>query len=154
MEDWKDVVGWEGLYQVSSYGNVKNARTGLILRQGINGKGRYTVRPYSNGCGRTKNVHCLVAEAFLGPKPRGLEVCHNDGNCLNNRIENLRYDTRSENIKDRYRHGWVHPNKAKTHCPQGHEYTAENTYVYPDGSRECRTCKRDNAKAQYAKGTL
>ena len=52
-----------------------------------------------------KNVHILIAEAFLGPRPEGLEVCHNDGNRNNNRPDNLRYDTRSSNNLDAYDHG-------------------------------------------------
>lgn len=53
----------------------------------------------------TKSVHRLVAAAFLGPCPEGFEVCHNDGTRSNNELSNLRYDTRSENQRDKVRHG-------------------------------------------------
>lgn len=53
----------------------------------------------------TKMVHRIVAEAFLGPCPEGQECCHNNGDSLDNRIENLRYDTHGENIIDRTKHG-------------------------------------------------
>lgn len=50
-------------------------------------------------------VHTAVALAFLGPRPEGLDVCHNDGDPTNNRLDNLRYDTRTDNILDVYRLG-------------------------------------------------
>lgn len=50
-------------------------------------------------------VHRLVAAAFLGPKPEGTEVCHNNGDPTDCRVENLRYDTRSGNQRDRVIHG-------------------------------------------------
>jgi hypothetical protein len=55
----------------------------------------------------TKMVHRLVAEAFLGPCPSGMECCHNNGVAADNRLLNLRYDTHKSNIDDRARHGRV-----------------------------------------------
>ena len=51
-----------------------------------------------------RSVHILVLTAFRGPKPQGTEACHNNGNPYDNRIDNLRWDTRSSNAKDRSRH--------------------------------------------------
>lgn len=48
----------------------------------------------------TRYVHELVTGAFLGPRPKGLEVCHFDEDKANNRLENLRYDTRQQNARD------------------------------------------------------
>jgi hypothetical protein len=50
-------------------------------------------------------VDRLVLEAFAGPCPEGLECCHNDGDPANNRLENLRWDTRKANVEDSRRHG-------------------------------------------------
>jgi hypothetical protein len=50
-------------------------------------------------------VHRLVLEAFVGPCPAGMEACHNNGVRTDNRLENLRWDTRSANCRDRIRHG-------------------------------------------------
>lgn len=50
-------------------------------------------------------MHRLVLEAFAGPCPEGLECCHNDGNPANNRLENLRWDTRQANMDVLLRHG-------------------------------------------------
>ncbi len=54
-------------------------------------------------------LHRLILEAFRGPCPDGMECCHNDGNAGNNQIENLRWDTKTENASDRSLHG-------KTYC--------------------------------------
>ena len=54
---------------------------------------------------RMVHIHRLVLEAFVGPCPAKMEACHNDGVRLNNRLSNLRWDTRSANVKDAYRHG-------------------------------------------------
>ena len=51
-------------------------------------------------------LHQLILEAFVGPRPCGYEACHNDGNKTNNAALNLRWDTRSENMLDRGRHGY------------------------------------------------
>ena len=55
--------------------------------------------------GKTRFIHRLVMQTFVGPCPEGKEVCHNDGNPSNNCLHNLRYDTRSKNQLDRNRHG-------------------------------------------------
>lgn len=51
-------------------------------------------------------VHRLVLDAFVGPRPAGMECCHNDGNKNNNDISNLRWDTPRSNHADRVRHGF------------------------------------------------
>lgn len=75
-----------------------------------------------------------------------MEACHfPDPDLNNNRIENLRWDTKSANMQDRIIHG-NNPCLNRTHCPKGHEYTEENTYRYPStGHRYCKTCNREEA---------
>lgn len=58
-----------------------------------------------NGTVTDKLIHRLVLETFVGPCPEGMECCHNDGNPQNNCLENLRWDTRSNNSKDTIKHG-------------------------------------------------
>ncbi len=53
----------------------------------------------------SRRVHRLVLEAFVGPCPEGMECCHNNGDPSDNRLENLRWDTRKSNISDAIRHG-------------------------------------------------
>ncbi|HEY1174793.1 MAG TPA: HNH endonuclease signature motif containing protein [Phytomonospora sp.] len=97
----------------------------------------------------TRHVHALVARAFLGPAPEGLEVRHLDGDKAHNGVENLAYGTRSENVLDRVRHG-THHEANKTHCPKGHPYSPENTYYRPDRrpgtGRMCRVCRAGAAR--------
>ncbi|GAC81679.1 HNH endonuclease [Gordonia malaquae] len=87
-------------------------------------------------------VHRLVMETFVGPCPSGMEVRHLNGEPADNRLENLAYGTRSENVLDSVAHGtYRNANSAKTHCPRGHEYVDSNVYIDPRGSRRCRACK-------------
>ena len=69
--------------------------------------GRYLSVALFDEQGRRSNhmVHRLILEAFVGPCPEGMEACHNDGDPENNRPENLRWDTRAENCRDKIRHG-------------------------------------------------
>lgn len=118
-EIWRDIPGYEGRYEVSSRGRVRSLDTtitrsngrslrvhGRILRPALHEKNRYRLALPIEGCSnRSFYVSNLVAAAFIGPKPAGCEVCHNDGNRLNDCAENLRYDTPKRNAADRKGHG-------------------------------------------------
>ena len=116
-EIWKDIKGYEGLYQVSNLGRVKSMdkevdngrgcylKKGKILKQINNGAGRKQVFLYKDGKATNQHVYILVAESFIGERPKGYDVCHLDGDCTNNKLSNLRYDTRSQNQIDLYRQG-------------------------------------------------
>ena len=82
-----------------------------------------------------------LLEAFVGPCPSGQEACHANDDPRDNRLENLRWDTRSANALDSVRNGTHHAAR-RTHCAQGHEFTAINTYRYPSGKRSCVVCRR------------
>lgn len=108
MEIWKDVKGYEGLYQVSNLGRVKGLpffKTGVkgylmkerILKPGIT-EGYARVVLTKNGVRTTMKVHRLVAAAFLGEQ-KGLCVNHIDSNRSNNNINNLEWVTHLENIR-------------------------------------------------------
>ena len=143
--DWCAVTGYEGLYEVSRRGEVRSVRrrgtAGGLLRQWINVKGYPSVKLSKGGHEVTERVHALIAQAFLGPRPVGQQVRHLDGVKTNCAVANLHYGTSSENRLDSVGHG-SHNNARKTHCPRDHEYTPENTYINPRGSRECRECRR------------
>ncbi|AEK07107.1 hypothetical protein JOEDIRT_76 [Mycobacterium phage JoeDirt] len=122
-EEWRDVPGWEGLYQVSSLGRVRSVERLAIQKRWGRPNVRvvrerilkpYTsgpkppiylmVRLYRDGKKTQRKVHHLVAEAFLGPKPfEDAKVLHWDDDQSNNRADNLRWGTQSENCFDRER---------------------------------------------------
>lgn len=152
-EEWRTVPGYSGRYEVSSIGRVRSTdwiihstsgqtyphRGKMLTHTKDTQTGYLSVKLRVDGTSRRRTVHSLVAEAFIGPRPEGMEVCHNDGNRQNPRLENLRYDTSSNNHKDRVIHGTMWQSN-RTHCPSGHEYTEENIYLY-DGRRYCRACR-------------
>lgn len=104
MEQWRDAPGYEGLYQVSDQGRVKTCATGHIKAQVLGGK--YLQACLSkNGKAKNKNIHRLVALAFV-PNPDGLpEVNHKDGNKANNDAHNLEWVTSSGNKLHAYATG-------------------------------------------------
>lgn len=152
-EEWRPVVGWEGLYEVSNTGLVRSLDRmvwngfatycwkGRLLR-GHSG-GRPAVNLQYRDRKRGVQVGVLVLEAFVGPRPEGTNCCHWDGNPKNNCVSNLRWDTQSANLLDAVRHG-THSEIRKTHCVRGHEYTPENTRISRGRrgrtSRTCRAC--------------
>lgn len=101
-EFWRDVVGYEGLYQVSNWGRVKSLNynhTGKekILKLGKNNFGYLRVSLCKNGKEKNHKVHRLVAEAWL-PNPDNLPcVNHKDEDKANNRVENLEWCDRAYN---------------------------------------------------------
>lgn len=118
-ENWKPVRSFEGLYEVSHLGRVRSlfTRVGgafklrsepLILKQVDYAQGRLYVHLRNHPArGQTISVHRLVLEAFVGPRPSGMEACHWDGDCKNNRLSNLRWDTHQSNMEDDCRNGVV-----------------------------------------------
>ena len=99
-EIWKDIPGYEGLYQCSNFGNIKSIlKGGIVLKQSKNRYGYPTLGLYKNGNRVNKHVHQLVAITFLGHVPNGLKsvVDHMDGDRANNYYKNLRIITNREN---------------------------------------------------------
>jgi hypothetical protein len=147
-ERWLPVVGFEGYYEVSDMGNVRSIlrRKGspaALLKPWVNKRGYRAVGLSAAPRKLTREVHALVASAFLGPRPDGHEVRHLNGENLDCRLANLSYGTRSENTLDRVRHG-THHMSMRAHCKRGHEFTESNTIrrsARPN-TRLCRECRR------------
>lgn len=105
QEVWKEVPGYPG-YQVSDFGNVKSFKhtNPKILKPGVWNNRKSVVLSHKNG--KTNNmVYRLVLSAFVGECPEGMEACHYDGNSMNDRLDNLRWDTPQNNCRDKNRHG-------------------------------------------------
>lgn len=122
-EIWKDIPGYEGRYQASTYGRIRSIDrkvkvkridapdpfhrelTGRILKPvQYDSTGHVAVN--LSGGGRRKNpVHQLVLKTFVGPAPKGHIIRHLNGEALDNRLENLAYGTHRENILDDFRNG-------------------------------------------------
>lgn len=117
IEEWRPVVDWEGLYEVSSHGRVRSCRRVVLRSDGrtqtfaerirklqLMLDGRLAVHLCRDSKPHSLLVHRLVARAFLGDPEDGSEVCHGDGDPQNNRVENLRWDSRSGNMLDKLAH--------------------------------------------------
>lgn len=109
-EIWKDIPGYEGLYQVSNLGRIKSFPTNRrkwvkILKQKLTKDGYYENTLYKDGKCKFIRTHRIVAMAFLKKDKIRNEVNHKDGNKINNNVENLEWVTSSENQKHAYKLG-------------------------------------------------
>lgn len=116
VEVWCPVRGLERFYEVSCRGRVRSlprllrnrggqyVLNGCVLKQRKHPFGYPMVTMSAENKRFHRTVHSLVAEAFLGPRPDGLQVCHRDGVVWNCALENLRYDTPGANSMDRLDH--------------------------------------------------
>ena len=119
-EIWKDIKGYEGLYQASTMGRIRSMDRKVIRSDGqirnfkskiikpvkkIKNNETLFVSLSKNNRLKTYTVHKLVMLAFKGERPDGMVICHKDGDTTNNNLNNLRYDTPLENNIDQFRHG-------------------------------------------------
>jgi len=125
-EEWRDVVGYEGFYEVSSLGGVRALDRPIVVKQPRRAgglpyrkvvKGRKLVPNISGSSGyyaislsrgnqsRRHSLHVIVCAAFHGSRPTGFVVAHCDGNKHNNVAANLRYASYSDNAIDKEIHG-------------------------------------------------
>ncbi len=118
MEQWRNIPGYEGRYQVSDGGRVRSvdryvrsvAKNGTESRRFVPG---VEIKPQKHSAGylqvkmgpRTYIVGPLVLEAFVGPRPEGQQCAHNDGDRHHNALGNLRWATPASNSNDRRAHG-------------------------------------------------
>lgn len=124
-EEWRDVIGYEGYYQVSNIGRIRRVKQyrntffGRIIKPSLKKKGRayykYVTLSKDNIV-KTLAIHRMEAIAFLGIPIESKNVTrHLDGNSLNNIISNLEWGTMSENTKDSIRHGTFVDNTGSKH---------------------------------------
>ena len=121
MERWKDIPGYKGRYQASTAGRVRSLDRevfvderkskrgnfirkckGRILKPGPHPSGHLSI---ALGANNSQLVHQLVLLTFVGPMPDGHETLHKNHKPADNRLTNLKYGTRSENLKADYENG-------------------------------------------------
>ena len=130
---------------MSSLGRVKRVGAGQGARPGIRKQsthpnGYKQVSLSKGNRQRTHKVHRLVLEAFVGPCPEGMESCHANDIPGDNRLENLRWGTRRENLLERDTNGKPRAKpRPRVACRQGHAYPAEPRRDY-NGHRVCEPC--------------
>lgn len=117
-EEWRTIPGFTH-HSVSNFGRIRSddhqtlnkgsghitKYSGKILKTTKHKFGYPAVTIYQDGKFHTILVHVAVALAFIGPRPKGMEIRHLDSNPLNNRPENLCYGTKSENMQDAVKNG-------------------------------------------------
>ena len=155
MEEWRDVKGYEGLYQVSNEGRVKSLERDIVLcndgrirhqeekllRPGVDGKGYLFVVLCKDGKKKTQKVHRLITEAFI-PNPLNLpQVNHKDEDKTNNRVfinEDGTIDQDKSNLEwctNEYNHNYGTRNQraseriAEARSKQVYQYTLDGTLV-------------------------
>jgi hypothetical protein len=149
QENWRPVPGYEGMYEVSDLGRIRNARRGNILALDVIKIGYPVAQLCKAGTRSRFPVHRLVLTAFVGPKPDGMVARHLNGDKLDNRLSNLQWGTYTENAEDALTHGVQFP-ACRDACKHGHPYTPENTRMRTQGKctfRICRTCEREYSRA-------
>ena len=100
MEIWKTVLGYDGLYEVSDQGRIRNNK-GHILKDRYKTPMRYRCVVLHK---KEKKISSLVLETFVSPRPHKMVVRHMNGNAQDDRLCNLTWGTQSDNILDKIRH--------------------------------------------------
>lgn len=136
-EIWKDISGYEGYYQISNFGNVKNTKTQKILLGDTNNIGYRRVTLYSPVRKRFF-IHRLVALHFCEGASEDLVVNHIDGDKTNNKAENLEWVTRSQNDLHAYQMNLrkAHPCTFKHRILAYDKNTLELKKIY-ENTKEC-----------------
>lgn len=153
VETWKPVREWNGLYEVSNGGRVRSIDRivlypngveqhfrSRVLRPAKTSKGYRVVMLHNQSRRKSVRVHSLVLDAFVGPRPEGMEVCHGPGGPGDNRLENLRWGTSSDNSLDQVADG-THGYASRDACKWGHLLEAPNVKAGPGNARICRSCR-------------
>lgn len=99
VEEWADIPGWEGRYQVSSHGRIKSIKRNIMLKQVANEKGYMRVCLWDGQRRSNETVHRMVAMAFVGNPNNYPQVNHIDENKQNNHADNFEWCTNQYNVE-------------------------------------------------------
>lgn len=165
-EEWLDVLGWEGSYQISDRGSLRSLPRRIIRSNGTpqTFRGRILSPAPSHGGylgyvlkiqGHFKRlyIHQMMLEAFVGPRPSGMQARHLDGDNQHNHLANLAWGTKLENEHDKLLHGTDQKSIAGTICKRGHLLRAPNRLVKKPGASQgqCRACSNAHSYVRYHK---
>lgn len=115
-EEWRPILGYEGLYEVSDAGRVRSiarVKSAKIMALG-DSRGYKNVELWKDGIGKRFTVHRLVCLSFIGPRPDGFDINHRNGVKADNSLKNLEYVTKSQNRKHAFALG-LQCNKGTNH---------------------------------------
>ena len=164
MEEWRAVVGYEGLYEVSDQGRVRSLDRVVVTSHGVMRRipGR-EMKPSRDSAGRrrvvltaptgkrTKLLSREVLLAFEGDPPEGKPFSlHGNGDPSDNRLCNLRWGSPQDNADDKARHG-THHNTVKTHCKAGHRFPNPGS-PRTASPRVCQPCKEERRRTPLPLG--
>jgi len=113
MEIWKDIPGYEAIYQVSNLGRIRRlsgsykCHKNRMIKPATKKTGYRIVSLWKDNKQKMHRVCKLVLETFIGPCPEGMECRHLNGKSNNDNLTNLRYGTKQENINDKIMHGTI-----------------------------------------------
>lgn len=159
MEEWRAVPGYEGLYEVSNIGNVRNVRRNTLLRLQKTNNGYIRVHLCKNGISTGFQVHRLVAQAFI-PNPQDLpQVNHKDEDKTNNNVDNLEWCTakynmnfgtaRIRSINTKIKNGYINEeNVGLSEEEYSKKYYEENREKIREQNREYKKKNREKIREQ------
>lgn len=125
IEEWKDIKGYEGLYQVSNLGRVFGIKRQRFLNIVYDRNGYSKVKLTKNGIGKLLSVHRIVAINFIDNEYNKEEVNHIDEDKTNNMVSNLEWCTRKENVNHGTRtERMIKTLNKKIVCSNGNEYNS------------------------------
>jgi hypothetical protein len=99
-------------------------------------------------------VHCLVLEAFVGPRPLGMEGCHNDGDQQNNKLSNLRWDTPQGNAADKIKHGTSSRGEGNGNAVLTEDLVRIMRIEYDSGAMITQICRKYNKPFGAVRGAV
>lgn len=148
-EEWRPVAGYDGQYEVSSMGRVRSHKSGTprLLAGSLRGRPGNQYRAFRlrrGGVWTDHRIHRLVLITFVGPPPAGRpNALHRDDDPKNNRLDNLRWGTLSDNSGDSVSNG-THTQSRKAACPLDHLLAGPNLMpaLAQRGGRGCLACNR------------
>lgn len=154
-EEWRDCLGFDGMYSISNYGRVKSERRydckgrlikTRILKQTVGKNGIPTVKFSKDNLKTTKEPMRLVGESFLGEKKQDEEYCHKNKNKLDNRLVNINIETKSRSREISYEQGVQSDWGIGEQMKKNKETRSEIFDIFENGiltRKICSTCFKD-----------